>query len=89
MATELSKRQTQILSLVREQGTCSVADLARLSTFPSKPSVAISGPWSTPARSRGVTDQSRCPMNWARPRSSAASENISPPNAPLPAAPHG
>ena len=29
MSTGLSKRQTQILSLVREQGTCSVADLAK------------------------------------------------------------
>ena len=27
--TGLSKRQTQILSLVREHGTCSVADLAK------------------------------------------------------------
>jgi DeoR family transcriptional regulator, glycerol-3-phosphate regulon repressor len=29
MAIGLSKRQTQILSLVREQGTCSIADLAK------------------------------------------------------------
>src|SRR5215207_2035661 len=29
MPTGLSKRQTQILSLVREQGSCSVADLAK------------------------------------------------------------